>query len=85
MRPLSVKKSESMVGGGKQRSLEFRLQAAPRYAEIHVGDGICLASTQSKATRGIIGMAQDPRASVAFTSASAQLGTPAISHFGGLL
>jgi len=31
MRPLSVKKSESMRGAG---SSEFRLQAAPRYAEI---------------------------------------------------
>jgi len=32
MRPLGVKKSESMGEAG--RGLEFRLQAVPRYAEI---------------------------------------------------
>ena len=39
MRPLSVKKSESMACGGRQRSLEFRLQAVPRYAEIMSATG----------------------------------------------
>lgn len=49
-------------------SLEFRLQAAPRYAEINVDEGLCLASTESKATTGITTVAQGTRLSVAFAN-----------------